>query len=32
VLEQRIGQHIGGVVRGSGGIEWDVGRKLGLGL
>ena len=32
VLEQRIGQHITGVMRGDGGIEWDLGRKLGLGL
>jgi type IV secretory pathway VirD2 relaxase len=32
VLDQRIGQHIAGVMRGDGGIEWDLGRKLGLGL
>jgi type IV secretory pathway VirD2 relaxase len=32
VLDQRIGRHIAGVLRGDGGIEWDVGRKLGLGL
>jgi hypothetical protein len=31
VLDQRIGQHITGVVRGA-GIEWDLGRRLGLGL
>ena len=31
VLDQRIGQHITRVVRGN-GIEWDLGRKLGLGL
>jgi Protein of unknown function (DUF3363) len=31
VLDQRIGQHITGVMR-HGGIEWDFGRKLGLGL
>src|ERR1700719_3778573 len=31
VLDRRIGQHITGVVRGN-GIEWDLGRKLGLGL
>jgi hypothetical protein len=31
VLDQRIGQHIIGFVRGA-GIEWDIGRKLGLGL
>jgi len=30
VLDQRIGQHVTGVVRN--GIEWDFGRKLGLGL
>jgi hypothetical protein len=28
----RIGQHLTGVMRGDGGIEWDLGRKLGLGL
>jgi hypothetical protein len=32
VLDQRIGRHITGVMRDSGGIEWDLGRKLGLGL
>jgi hypothetical protein len=32
VLDQRIGQYISGVVRGAGGIEWEFGRKLGLGL
>jgi hypothetical protein len=32
VLDQRIGRHITGVMRHSGGIEWDLGRKLGLGL
>jgi len=32
VLDQRIGRHIAGVLRGDGGIEWDLGRKLGLGL
>jgi hypothetical protein len=31
VLEQRIGQHVTGVMRDS-RIEWDLGRKLGLGL
>jgi hypothetical protein len=31
VLDPRIGHHITGVVRGN-GIEWDLGRKLGLGL
>jgi type IV secretory pathway VirD2 relaxase len=32
VLDQRIGQHIAGVVRDAGGIEWSFGRKRGLGL
>jgi hypothetical protein len=32
VLDQRIGRHISGVMRGDGGVEWDLGRKLGLGL
>jgi len=32
VLEQRIGQHITGVWRSDGGIEWGFGRKPGLGL
>jgi type IV secretory pathway VirD2 relaxase len=32
VLDQRIGRHITGVIRGDGGIEWDLARKLGLGL
>ncbi len=32
ILEKRIGQHITGVVRDGGGIEWGVGRKRGLGL
>jgi type IV secretory pathway VirD2 relaxase len=32
VLEKRLGQFIGGVQRESGGIEWDFGRKRGLGL
>jgi len=32
VLDQRIGRHITGVMRGDGGIEWNLGRKLGLGL
>lgn len=31
VLDKRLDQHITGVVRGS-GIEWDFGRKRGLGL
>ena len=33
VLDQRIGQHITGAVRGDGtGVEWSFGRKRGLGL
>jgi type IV secretory pathway VirD2 relaxase len=32
VLEQRIGQHITGTIRDSGGIEWSFGRNRGLGL
>ncbi|WP_141340111.1 DUF3363 domain-containing protein [Bradyrhizobium sp. USDA 3458] len=32
VLDKRIGQHISGVMRDSGGIEWEFGRKRGLGL
>ncbi|TGQ51079.1 DUF3363 domain-containing protein [Mesorhizobium sp. M1C.F.Ca.ET.193.01.1.1] len=32
VLDKRIGQHITGLARDSGGIEWGFGRKRGLGL
>jgi type IV secretory pathway VirD2 relaxase len=32
VLENRIGQHITGIMRSAGGIEWNFGRKRGLGL
>ena len=32
VLDNHIGQHISGVMRDGGGIEWGLGRKLGLGL
>ena len=32
VLDNRIGQHIAGVVRDAGGIDWSFGRKRGLGL
>jgi hypothetical protein len=32
VLDRHIGQHITGVMRDSGGIDWSFGRKLGLGL
>jgi hypothetical protein len=32
VLDKRIGQHISGLMRNDGGIEWSLGRKRGLGL
>jgi hypothetical protein len=32
VLDKRIGQHITGTVRDAGGIEWNIGRKRGLGI
>jgi type IV secretory pathway VirD2 relaxase len=32
VLDNRIGQHIAGIMRNDGGIEWSLGRKRGLGL
>ena len=32
VLDNRIGQHITGTVRDAGGIEWNFGRKRGLGI
>jgi len=32
VLDNRIGQHISGIMRNDGGIEWSLGRKRGLGL
>jgi type IV secretory pathway VirD2 relaxase len=32
VLDKRIGQHVSGILRNAGGIEWSLGRKLGLGL
>jgi hypothetical protein len=31
-LEKKLGQHIAGVARDGGGIEWSLGRKRGLGL
>jgi hypothetical protein len=31
VLDKRIGQHITGIMRSAGGIEWSFGRKRGLG-
>jgi hypothetical protein len=32
VLDKRIGQHITGIMRSAGGIEWGFGRKRGLAL
>ncbi|MGV7212554.1 DUF3363 domain-containing protein [Bradyrhizobium sp. UFLA05-112] len=32
LLEKRIGQHIGGLMRDDGGIEWTLGRTRGLSL
>src|SRR6201997_410786 len=32
ILENRIGQFVSGIQRDSGGIDWDFGRKRGLGL
>ena len=32
VLDKRIDQHITGVMRDGGGIDWSLGRKRGLGL
>jgi hypothetical protein len=32
LLDKRIGQHITGIMRSAGGIEWSFGRKRGLGL
>lgn len=31
-LEKKLGQHIAGVAKGGGGIEWSLGRQRGLGL
>jgi type IV secretory pathway VirD2 relaxase len=31
-IEKRIGQHISGVARADGGVDWSFGRKRGLGL
>ncbi|MBZ9803409.1 relaxase/mobilization nuclease domain-containing protein [Mesorhizobium sp. ES1-6] len=31
-LEKQLGQHVSGVTRGDGGIDWSFGRKRGLGL
>jgi hypothetical protein len=32
VLDKRMGQHITGIMRNAGGIEWSFGRKRGLGI
>ena len=32
VLDSRIGQHIAGIVRDAGSIDWNFGRKRGLEL
>jgi len=32
VLDKRNGQHITGIMRNAGGIEWSFGRKRGLAL
>ncbi len=31
-LERHLGQHVSGVARGDGGVDWSFGRKRGLGL
>lgn len=31
-IEKHIGQHISGVARGDGGVDWDFERKRGPGL
>ncbi|MBG0810384.1 DUF3363 domain-containing protein [Methylosinus sp. H3A] len=31
-LEKKLGQHVSGTARDGGGIEWNIGRKHGLGL
>jgi type IV secretory pathway VirD2 relaxase len=31
-IEKRVGQHISGVARADGGVDWSFGRKRGLGL
>lgn len=31
-LERKLGQHVSGAARDDGGIDWDIGRKRGLGL
>jgi type IV secretory pathway VirD2 relaxase len=31
-LEKHLGRHVSGLVRSDGGIDWNLGRKLGIGL
>jgi hypothetical protein len=31
-LEKQLGQHISGIARSDGGVDWGIGRKRGLGL
>lgn len=31
-IEKKLGQHVGGVAREGGGIDWSLGRKRGLGI
>ena len=31
-IEKKLGQHIAGIAKDSGGVEWSLGRKRGLGL
>ncbi len=31
-LERQIGQHVSGVSRGAGGVDWSFGRNRGLGM
>jgi type IV secretory pathway VirD2 relaxase len=31
-LEKHLGQHVSGIARGDGGVDWSFGRKRGLGL
>lgn len=31
-IEQKLGQHISGVARSGGSVDWNLGRKRGLGM
>ncbi|XEN34785.1 hypothetical protein M728_005446 (plasmid) [Ensifer sp. WSM1721] len=31
-MEKHLGQHVSGVARADGGVDWSFGRKRGLGL